>query len=348
MPHNNLNYLTIAISVGEPAGIGPDIVLKVLSENYFDFLNKNKNLKINLKIFADKNLLKQRADLLKIDFNLINKLENLGYLNWIDIKLKVPVTPGILDPENSMYVLDCLKQAALFCQENKISLVTGPIHKGVINQAGFKFTGHTEFLRDLAGCSEVVMMLMSENKDQNLNSNLKIALATTHIPLAQVAHVLNKELLEKIIKILDQGLKKYFNNNKLSSFPQIALCGLNPHAGENGVLGQEEIDWIEPLVKKLNKEVNKNKINIYGPYPGDSIFNLRNRKNFDVILALYHDQGLAPFKALCFGEGVNVTLGLPYLRTSVDHGTALDLAGTGKADAQSFWEALRLCFECVL
>ncbi len=139
---------------------------------------------------------------------------------------------------------------------------------------------------------------------------------------------------------MDSGLKKYFNQNDLINFPKIALCGLNPHAGENGYLGREEVDWIEPLVQKINKNY-KNKINISGPYAGDSIFNLKNRKNFDVILALYHDQGLAPFKALCFGEGVNVTLGLPYLRTSVDHGTALDLAGTGRADPESFWEALQ-------
>ncbi len=333
---NNLNYSPIAISVGEPAGIGPDIVLKNLIK-----LDLSKELIKNskkLKIFADKNLLKQRAELLNLDFNLINNLEAENLLSWEDIKIKTPVKPGVLDPENSTYVLACLKQAALFCQENqknKVSLVTGPIHKGVINQAGFKFTGHTEFLRDLAGLDLVVMMMVCPKL------NLKIALATTHIALSQVPQELNSELLEKIIKILDLGLKKYFNQNHLLNFPKIALCGLNPHAGEEGYLGLEEKTWIEPLVKKFKKI---NQINISGPYSGDSIFNIKNREKFDVILALYHDQGLAPFKALCFGEGVNVTLGLPYLRTSVDHGTALDLAGTGKAGAESFWEALSLVF----
>jgi len=359
MPNNlNNKNINIAISVGEPAGIGPDIVLKVLSENFLDYLKQNKNLKINLKIFADQDLLKQRADLLNIDFDLIKNLENFGCLNFLEFKTKNPVIPGVLDPENALYVLNCVEQAALYSQKNNAALVTGPIHKGVINQGlnnnknNFYFSGHTEFLRDLAqksypenlypdqDFSEVVMMLVSQN-NQNQDLNLKIALATTHIPLSQVSEKLTPELLEKVIKILDLGLKKYFNKNNLTNFPKIALCGLNPHAGENGYIGREEIEWIEPLVNKINK----NKINISGPYSGDSIFNLKNRKNFDVILALYHDQGLAPFKALCFGEGVNITLGLPYLRTSVDHGTALDLAGTGKADAQSFWEALLLAMQ---
>jgi len=309
----------IVLSVGEPAGIGPDIVLSVLNDFNFleNFLAKNK-----LMIIASKNLMEERAELLKLKGP---KNLNLN-LDWIDIALEAPVIPGVLEIKNAKYVLTCLDKAATMCELKQADcLVTAPIHKGIINNAGFKFSGHTEYLRDHAGVDHVVMMLASEN--------LRVALVTTHIALSEVSQRLTPNLLIKTIKIIAES----FNNKKL----KIGVCGLNPHAGENGHMGREEIDWMKACLENL-KLNNLNLLNLEGPIPADSIFSLKNRAKFDVILAMYHDQGLAPFKALSFGEGVNLTLGLPYLRTSVDHGTALDLAGTGTADTGSLREALKL------
>lgn len=318
----------IVISVGEPAGIGPDIVLSVLNKP--DFLeNYLKNTKII--IVASKAMMEDRARVLNLE--LPNDL-NLN-LDWIDIPTNAPVIPGKLDKNNSKYVLACLKKAAELCESGQAdALVTGPIHKGIINDAGFQFSGHTEFLRDSAGVDHVVMMLASGN----LSGNLKVALVTTHIPVKDIIEILTPDLLIKTIKIIAESFREYFDYKNLN----LGVCGLNPHAGENGYIGREEIDWMRASLEKIRViNFGNLSLNLEGPLPADSIFNLKNRSRFDLILAMYHDQGLAPFKALSFGEGVNITLGLPYLRTSVDHGTALDLAGTGKAEDGSLQEALK-------
>lgn len=305
--------LKIAISVGEPAGIGPDIVLATLIQG-------NAASKFEkIVIVANSQMLKARAEKLNLNFAELTHKKNIEIL---DRPLLAPVEPGKLNSLNSEYVLNSLKTAAELAMRGEVDvLVTAPIHKGIINQAGIKFSGHTEFLRDLAGLDHVVMMLASDHPA------LRVALVTTHVPLSEVSQCVTPDLLRKTIRIIRKSFWDYF---KLDDF-KIGVCGLNPHAGENGHLGREEIEVIIPALKTLEDPEK-----IMGPLPADSLFSARLRKKFDVILAMYHDQGLAPFKALCFGEGVNITLGLPYLRVSVDHGTALELAGTGDAEYLPF------------
>ncbi len=315
----------IVISVGEPAGIGPDIVLMSMIN-----LIKSDFLKNRIKIIASQKMLQERAKLLGLDFEKLNNQENIEFL---DIPTKVPVIPGKLDQANSPYVLTCLKKAAELCEFGGADvLVTGPIHKGIINDSGVKFSGHTEFLRDLAGLDSVVMMLVSPKQ------NLKVALATTHIPLSAVPNEITPELLIKTCQIISKSFINFKHCFPLTKPLRIGVCGLNPHAGENGHIGREEIEKIIPAIQAI-KNLNLG-LEIEGPLPADTIFASKIRSKFDLILALYHDQGLAPFKALSFGEGLNITLGLPYLRVSVDHGTALDLAGSGRADPGPFLEVL--------
>lgn len=302
----------LAITVGEPAGIGPELVAQL----------HKKQLLNNCEIIGDKNLLRAHCQQLEIN------TENLRISH---VPLNANNTQGQLNPANAPYVLETIRLAAEGCIKGYYkAMVTAPIHKGIINDAGIDFSGHTEFLAEISGVKKVVMML--------LNQHMRVALATTHIPLKEVANQITKDLLSETIEILYNDLQEKFAIRK----PRIAVCGLNPHAGENGYLGQEEINIIEPTIDKMQK-TNKN---ISGPIPADSLFTPERLKQYDAILAMYHDQGLTPLKYSGFGQSVNITLGLPFVRTSVDHGTALDIAGKNMADTGSFEAALELARNC--
>ncbi|EPE37272.1 4-hydroxythreonine-4-phosphate dehydrogenase [Candidatus Photodesmus katoptron] len=304
----------IIITSGEPAGIGPDLALFLSTENWSH----------QLIICADKTLLSKRAQLLGIDVNLINYESNMkpimqkaGSLIVDHIPLNDIVIAGKINPNNSCYVLNILEKAILGCMNNEFdAIVTCPVHKGAINRSGFSFSGHTEFLAEKSNTSLVVMMLSTKG--------LKVALATTHIPLSQVSKTLTKDKLEKTIRLLNRELIKKF---RIKS-PSIYVCGLNPHAGENGFLGREEVEMIIPTLEKIRQ---KYAINLIGPLPADTIFNDKYLKKADVILGMYHDQVLPVLKYKGFSRSVNITLGLPFIRTSVDHGTALEFAGKRKA-----------------
>src|SRR5699024_10389286 len=235
-----------------------------------------------------------------------------------------PVRPGHPDPANAQYVLECLRTAVRHCQAGRVhGLVTGPVHKGVINEAGVAFSGHTEFPAAEAGVARVVMLLVA--------GRVRVALATTHLPLADVPAAVTSDSLGQTLEILHQGLRNQFG----LAAPDIAVLGLNPHAGEGGHLGREEIEIIEPLMARLGRRMA-----LTGPLPADTAFVPDRLRTFDAVLAMYHDQGLPVLKHIGFGHAVNVTLGLPFIRTSVDHGTAFDLAGTGRADSGSLNAAI--------
>jgi len=326
--------LRIAITPGEPAGIGPDLVLQIAQQDFA----------AELVVIANRELLLQRAKLLNLPITLHDfiptasvKIHQSQHLTIIDVPLKNTVTPGHLDKANAEYVVKTLQIAGEGClQKTFAAVVTGPVHKAIINDAGIKFSGHTEFFAELAGVKEVVMMLMAKQ--------LRVALVTTHLPLAEVAKAITPEKLTAIIKILHHDLETKFGIAK----PKIFVAGLNPHAGESGKMGREEIDTIIPVLEKLRKE----NINLIGPLPADTLFLPKNLAEADAFLAMYHDQGLPVLKFYGFEEAINITLGLPFIRTSVDHGTALELAGTGKASSMSFKnainEAIKLCrnFHC--
>ena len=310
----------IAVTPGEPAGIGPDLIVQ-LAHHSWDAI---------LVIYADQDMLAQRAALLNIDINLIPYVGQTtkaatGSLYVQHIPCEAPVIAGELSPANGHYVVETLKQA---CDANMNqgfdAVVTGPVHKGIINKAGISFSGHTEYFAAQSNTSDVVMMLSTEG--------LRVTLATTHIPLAYVAKAITQERLDKVIHIINTDLKLKFGIEK----PHIFVCGLNPHAGEDGHLGREEIDIIIPALNKLRDEG----INITGPLPADTIFNPKYLEEADTVLAMYHDQGLPVLKYKGFGQAVNITLGLPFIRTSVDHGTAIDLAGKGQADSGSLHMAI--------
>jgi 4-hydroxythreonine-4-phosphate dehydrogenase len=298
----------IAITPGEPAGIGPDITLKLLEE---------QNIAANFTVFADPDLLQQRAEQLGLSI----KLDNV-----VPIALSQAVTPGKLNAANANYVIETLTQAAKACLNKQCdALVTGPVHKGIINEAGISFTGHTEFLADLLNVKQVVMMLATPK--------LRVALVTTHLPLSQVSSAITATRLENVIRILNHDLKN----------PHILVCGLNPHAGEGGYLGNEEILTIIPALNKLRTEG----IHLTGPVSADTAFTAKSLSGIDVVLTMYHDQGLPVLKYQGFGEAVNVTLGLPIIRTSVDHGTALNLAATGKASNNSLRYAVEIAIKLI-
>jgi 4-hydroxythreonine-4-phosphate dehydrogenase len=243
------------------------------------------------------------------------------------------VRAGQLDPANAAYVLETLTRAVELCEgQNVAALVTGPVHKGVINDAGIEFTGHTEFLAQRTGAATPVMMLAA--------GRLRVALATTHVPLRDVAAVITEERLKAVVRVLARDLSLRFGLRR----PRILVCGLNPHSGEQGHLGREEIDVIEPAMSELRAEG----IDLTGPLPADTLFTPRYLRRADAVLAMYHDQGLPVLKYAGFGEAVNITLGLPIIRTSVDHGTALDLAGTGRADAGSLRAAIGMAARLAL
>ena len=305
----------LAITAGEPAGIGFDIILQ-LASSLSDCI-----------VIADKQELSNRAQLLNIDIELCSHAPESANQLWIKhIPVTAQVICGQLNPNNSKYVLNCLDEALRGINTGEYSaMITAPLHKGVINDAGIPFTGHTEYLAAHTN-SEVVMLLVADQ--------VRVALATTHLPLSQVPQAITPALLTKIITILDQDLKNKFG----ISNPRIGVCGLNPHAGEQGHLGTEEIEIIEPTLNNIKKSG----INVTGPFPADTIFTPKQLQLVDAVLAMYHDQGLPTLKHIGFGNAVNTTLGLPIVRTSVDHGTALDLAGTGKSDAGSLLAAVEL------
>lgn len=313
----------ILITPGEPAGIGPDIMLALAQQH----------IPARLLCIADPFLLHSRAAQLQSDINIhtvenpsLTPVHRAGNLAVFPLTLNKPVTSGKLDSANAHYVLQCLDTAVtLIQQEIAQALVTGPVHKGIINDAGITFTGHTEYLAALTGGTPV-MMLASEK--------MRVALATTHLPLADVSAAITPASLEQVIRILRADLHNKFGIAK----PRILVCGLNPHAGEDGHLGREEIDVIQPVLQKLRGE----NFDLTGPLPADTLFTAKYLDHADAVLAMYHDQGLPVLKYSSFGKAINITLGLPIIRTSVDHGTALDLAGTGKADAGSLRAAVDL------
>lgn len=309
----------IAITCGEPAGIGPDLVISLAQQHW----------PAELVVCADRNLLIQRANQLNLPLQLIDydpaKAPTSmapGSLCILHLEAPVSIVPGQLDVANSNYVVNTLRRAGEGCLMGEFAaVVTGPVHKGVINDAGIHFSGHTEYFAELAGCREVVMMLATEG--------LRVALVTTHLPLSQVPQAITAERLTTIIDILHQDLVTKFN----LSAPRILVCGLNPHAGEGGHLGHEELEVIEPTLTQLRQIKH---YNLVGPLPADTLFQPKYLQQADAVLAMYHDQGLPVLKYKGFGAAVNITLGLPFIRTSVDHGTALDLAGSGKAHVGSF------------
>ena len=310
--------LRLAITPGEPAGIGPDLLIKLIQQGS----------RHELIALSDPTLLEQRARLLGLPLHLRDPSGVSlapGELAVIPSRFKVATRPGKLDANNAATVLAALDRASQGCLNGEFAaLITGPVHKGIINDAGIPFSGHTEYLAELSHTRRVVMMLATPG--------LRVALATTHVPLAAVADLLTPHLLEEVLTIVDQGIKSNFAIAK----PSILVCGLNPHAGEGGHIGSEEISVIGPVIDKLNKQG----LNIVGPLPADTIFTAKYMEQADVIVAMYHDQGLPVLKYKGFGNAVNITLGLPFIRTSVDHGTALDLAGTGRVDTGSLAAAI--------
>jgi 4-hydroxythreonine-4-phosphate dehydrogenase len=309
----------VALTPGEPAGIGPDIVLKLAQ----------MPLDATPVAIADPELLRQRAEALGLDIELQTgppaAEHRPGTLYVAPCPLRRPVATGILNPENATYVLETLRRGVQGCRAGDYhALVTGPVHKSNITASGTAFSGHTEYLGELTGARPVMMLVAGR---------LRVALLTTHLPLRAVADAVTADNLEAILRILHRDLTRWF----ALADPRIAVTGLNPHAGESGQLGREEIEVIEPVLRRLRDEGLK----LTGPLPADTAFTPPQLEHCDAVLAMYHDQGLPVLKHAGFGTAVNITLGLPIIRTSVDHGTALDLAGTGRAEAGS----LRAAFE---
>ncbi len=314
----------IALTAGEPAGIGPELLAAIAAERFG----------ADLVFIGNAALLAERAQASGQRFALdvyagAEHVWKSGSIAVIDVALAAPSHPGQLDPRNAPHVLDILTRAAEGAQRGEFdAIVTAPVHKGIINDAGIGFSGHTEFLAERAGC-EVVMMLVADR--------LRVALATTHLPLSAVPASITRAGLTQTLRILHADLRQRFTIDT----PRIAVLGLNPHAGEGGHMGREEIETITPVIEQLRAEG----FDLIGPLPADTAFVPRHLQHFDAVLAMYHDQGLPVLKHVGFGHAVNVTLGLPYVRTSVDHGTALDLAGTGRADAGSLRAALHLAIK---
>ncbi|MGE5471095.1 MAG: 4-hydroxythreonine-4-phosphate dehydrogenase PdxA [Bacteroidota bacterium] len=313
----------IAVTSGEPAGIGPELCLRLAT--YAGTAS--------LVVLGDRALLRERAAALGLPVAFRDYVPGQpavpGQLDVLHIPLAVAAQPGRLDAANGAYVLALLDRALAGCQSGEFAaMATAPVHKGVINEAGVPFTGHTEYLAEKTGTPLVVMMLAGNTE----RGPLRVALATTHLPLKDVPAAITPELLEITLRILDADLRHKYG---LAS-PRILVAGLNPHAGEGGYLGREEIDVITPVLEKLRGEG----LQLAGPFPADTMFTPPILAQGDAVLAMYHDQGLTALKYATFGQGINVTLGLPIIRTSVDHGTALELAGTGRADPGSLFEAV--------
>lgn len=313
----------LALTAGEPAGIGPELCLQLAE----------KEREAGIVVIASQQLLGERAKLLGLDVTLhpwqpgTEPQTAAGELSVLHVEGCASFGAGKLDTANSRYVLETLTIAAKGCLAGNFDgMVTAPVHKGVINDAGIEFSGHTEFLQELCGVERVVMMLATDE--------LRVALVTTHLPLKEVPSAITQDRLTQVATILNADLKKFFGIEK----PKILVAGLNPHAGEGGHLGREEIDVIEPTLEKLRVDG----LQLTGPLPADTLFTPHWLDQADAALAMYHDQGLPVLKFQGFGRAVNITLGLPIVRTSVDHGTAIDLAGTGKADAGSLHTAIRV------
>ncbi len=318
----------LAITPGEPAGIGPDLCIEYAQQTH-DF---------QMILVADPDMLYERARLLArplklIPFNnTVQHASGSGTLYYLPAVLPETAIPGSLNVHNARYILKTLDLAIHGCLDNTFdAMITGPIHKGIINEAGIPFTGHTEYLAEQSATPKVVMMLATDE--------MKVALATTHLPLKEVAQAITKDSLRQVITILNHDLQTKYGIDS----PHILVCGLNPHAGEDGHLGREEQDIMIPLIEQLKTEG----FNLTGPLPADTLFSKRNLQQADAVLAMYHDQGLPVLKYQGFGKAVNVTLGLPFIRTSVDHGTALDLAGTGQASTGSLDYALKIARQMI-
>jgi len=312
----------LALTPGEPAGIGPDLCIR-FAQVERDF---------PLVAVADPRLLVERARMLGLPLAIREFAPGerahgeAGVLSVLPVELATQSRAGHPEPANAPYVLETLKRAADACLSERFAgLVTGPVHKGVINEAGIAFTGHTEFLAERAGVERVVMMLATPG--------LRVALATTHLPLRAVADAVTAERLEQVIRILHRDLGRFGLER-----PRILVCGLNPHAGEGGHLGREETEIIGPVLERLRTEG----MDLEGPLPADTLFVPRYLDKADAVLAMYHDQGLPVLKHKGFGKAVNITLGLPFIRTSVDHGTATDRAGTGRIDTGSLEYAIEV------
>ena len=317
----------LALTPGEPAGVGPDLLIQTVQQPQ----------QAQLVAFADPELLAQRAQqlglplkILPLDIDAQPVATAAGTLTVAEIPTADSVIAGQLNRNNAPYVLQTLDAAIASCQSGHCQgMVTGPMQKSIINEAGISFSGHTEYLAEKTQSATVVMMLATRE--------LRVALATTHLPLRQVADAINAELLTDIINVLHRDLQSKFNITD----PAILVCGLNPHAGEGGYLGREEIDVIEPVLQQLREQ----SINVIGPLPADTLFTTKHLQGADAVLAMYHDQGLPVLKYQGFGRAANITLGLPIIRTSVDHGTALDLAATGSADNGSMVTAIEVAMQ---
>ena len=320
------SFQRLAITCGEPAGIGPDLCIALAYQHH----------DCEIVVIADPQMLSERAKRLntKLKIKPFDPLDiatphEMGTLKVFPTQVKQPVNCGQLNKENSAYVLESIRLATQGCLDGLfVGMVTAPVHKGIINDAGLAFSGHTEYIAELTTGYPVMMLTTPK---------LRVALATTHLPLSEVPDAITEELLTNVIEVLERDLRRRFSIAR----PSILVCGLNPHAGENGHLGREEIDIIIPTLEKLRRQG----IRLQGPLPADTIFTPKYLQQADVVLAMYHDQGLPVLKYVGFGAAVNITLGLPIIRTSVDHGTALDLAGTGLAKDNSLKVAIKTALE---
>ncbi|MDQ7048651.1 MAG: 4-hydroxythreonine-4-phosphate dehydrogenase PdxA [Enterobacterales bacterium] len=316
----------ILLTMGEPAGIGPELLAKIAQNNY----------DAEISVLASPALLQAVAkelsldlSLTPVDWNAAPEGHVAGRLLIESVELSAPVLVGQLNAANSPSVLSMLYRAGELALTKQVdAIVTAPVHKAILNQINPNFLGHTEFFAEQANTDQVVMMLATDN--------LRIALATTHIPLSKVSETINSDLIEKVVQIIDSSLAN-LNIHQV----KIAVCGINPHAGEEGLLGTEEKDFLNATIKQLANQG----IQIEGPFPADSLFTRQNRERFDIFLAMYHDQGLPVVKAIGFGQCANITLGLPYIRTSVDHGTAIDIAPNRCASASSLDYAIRYAIQ---
>jgi len=316
----------IALTVGEPAGIGPDLCVQLAQSKQG----------AEIVAIADPQLLMQRAEQLKLNLDINSfdvstppSINAIGSITVLPVQLLGSVICGQLNVVNSSYVIETIKIATQGCVDGLFdAMVTAPVQKSIINEANIPFSGHTEFIAEITG-GQPVMMLATPG--------LRVALVTTHLPLSDVSKEITVERLSHVITLLDKGLRLRFSLKN----PNILVCGLNPHAGENGYLGREEIEIIEPTLKTLSAQG----INLQGPLPADTLFTPKYLESADAVLAMYHDQGLPVLKHMGFGQAVNITLGLPIIRTSVDHGTALDLVGTGQANLGSLEFAIKTAIE---
>lgn len=324
-----MSVARIAFTPGEPAGVGPDLAVRLAQLDW----------PVELVVIANSELLQQRAQLLQLPLTIrayqplqAAQAQQAGTLTVCEHALHAKVQPQHLDSRNADYVLQTLQRAAEGCLSGEFAaLVTGPVHKGVINEAGHSFSGHTEFFADISHTEQVVMMLATDG--------LRVALVTTHLPLAAVSAAITQAKVARVVSIVAADLKQKWGIAQ----PRILVCGLNPHAGEQGHLGHEEIDHITPAIQQLQQAG----LNVSGPYPADTVFQPHYLEQADAVVAMYHDQGLPVLKYKGFGNAINITLGLPFIRTSVDHGTALDIAATNKVDDRSAMLALRTAINMV-